>query len=68
MKQDYDSFGSKEEKCAFLYSFFSNTSKPEVAQQLSFILDCEYEGKSEELKDKLPPYIVDAIEYVTEKR
>ena len=68
MKQDYDSLGSKEEKCAFLYSFFSNTSKPEVAQQLSFILDCEYEGKSEELKDKLPPYIVDAIEYVTEKR
>ena len=25
-----------------------------------------YEGRAEELKTKLPPYIIDAIEYVTE--
>ena len=61
---DYD---GEEEKCSYLYSFFPNMSKPEVAQELSFILEKKYKDNSEELRKKLPQYIIDSIEYVTVK-
>ena len=61
---DYD---SKEQKCSYLYKFFQTVSKPEVAQELSFILERKYKDKGEELRKKLPHYLVDAIEHVTAK-
>ncbi|MCX4045662.1 AAA family ATPase [Aeromonas veronii] len=39
--------------------------KSEVSYSLSTILS-KYKGRPQELKEKLPPYIVQAIEYVTE--
>ncbi len=66
-KATIGTYTSSEEKCSYLYSFFKSTSKPEVAQELSFILEEKYFEKASELKEKLPKYIVDAIEYVTKK-
>lgn len=58
---------SAEKKASYIYSFFSlhNTSKPEASQWLAQILDEKYDRNTELLKDKLPSYIIDAIEYVT---
>lgn len=56
-----------EEKASCFYSFFAkgNTSKAEFSQQLALELETNFSGKKEELKDLLPPYIVNAILYVT---
>ena len=42
-------------------------SKPEVAQALADILERKYKGNGTALKEKLPRYIVSAIDYVTKE-
>ena len=62
-----DSYSSVEEKAAYIYYFFNKNKvlKAEVAQELSFVLEEKYATAREELEEKLPKYIVDAIKYVT---
>lgn len=57
---------TKEEKAATFYSFFTSkkASKADFAQVLACELEKKFVGKPEELKERLPKYIVDAIEYV----
>jgi len=59
-----------EEKAIKIYGMIENKSgaKTDVAYKLSSILKREFkeEGKKEELKNKLPPYILGALEHVTE--
>jgi putative ATP-dependent endonuclease of OLD family len=61
-----DACGTIEERASHFYSFFTSkkASKADFAQQLAHDLEKKYEGKATELKDKLPKYLVDAIEYV----
>lgn len=56
-----------EEKASCFYSFFAkgNTSKAEFSQRLASELDVSFSGKTEELRNLLPPYILNAILYVT---
>lgn len=63
-KNELSNYITKEEKCSFLYSHFSSTSKPEVAQQLAKIIEEKYQGNSSELRSKLPQYILAALEHV----
>ena len=58
-----------EEKATVFYSYFYDnaTSKAEFAQCLASILSEKYSGKLVELKARLPEYIVNAIDYVTEQ-
>lgn len=60
-------FSSKEEKCSYLYSLVRAQSKPEVAQALADILERKYKGNGTALEEKLPRYIVSAIDYVTKE-
>ena len=62
-----DARASIEEKASCFYSFFAkgNTSKAEFSQQLALELETDFSGKEEELKDILPPYLVNAILFVT---
>ena len=64
----YKEFSDNESKAAYLYSFFSlkKTSKAEGAQYLSFILETQSASNPKALCEKLPHYIRDAINYVTE--
>lgn len=59
---------TNEEKCIELYSHFyrNNVSKPVFAQELGRIIEEKYTDKSEELITKLPKYIINSIQYVTE--
>jgi len=61
-----DSCNAIEEQASHFYEFFSSkrASKADFAQQLAFDLENEYSGKPFEIKDKLPEYLVKAIEYV----
>lgn len=61
-----DSCGTIEEKASHFYSFFTSkkASKADFAQQLAYDLEKKYIGKASELKDKIPEYLVKAIEYV----
>lgn len=61
-----DSCGTIEEKASHFYSFFTSkkASKADFAQQLAYDLEKKYMGKASELKDKIPEYLVKAIEYV----
>lgn len=56
-----------EQKSSYIYKFFLNksTSKAEVAQELAEILIEQYHDQPEVLKNKLPKYLKDAIDYVT---
>lgn len=56
-----------EEKASCFYSFFAkgNTSKAEFSQQLALELEKDFSGNEKALKDSLPPYIVNAILFVT---
>lgn len=68
-KASLNNFVSEEEKAAYIYSFFTKKtlSKAEFTQQLANVLEDKYMGKDgNELLDKLPAYIVEAINYVTE--
>ncbi|KPM00663.1 ATP-dependent nuclease [Vibrio splendidus] len=61
----YDTLSSNnQERAVQIYSFIEG-GKSEVSYSLANLLS-RYEGRAEELKTKLPPYIIDAIEYVTE--
>lgn len=62
-----DTQASIEEKASCFYSFFAkgNTSKAEFSQQLALELETDFSGTEEKLKDLLPPYIVNAILFVT---
>lgn len=59
---------TSEEKATVFYSYFydNSTSKAEFAQGLAAILSTKYIGKPNELKVKLPEYILSAIDYVTD--
>ena len=69
IQKKYEEFPDNESKSAYLYSFFSlkGTSKAEVAQHLSFILETKYASDPKALCERLPPYIRGAINYVTEQ-
>ena len=58
-----------EEKAIQIYKMIDKKSsgKTEATYKLTQILEDQYTGRSELLKAKLPPYIVSAIEYVTEE-
>ncbi|QAT61989.1 DUF2813 domain-containing protein [Acidilutibacter cellobiosedens] len=58
-----------EEKASHFYSFFTSkkASKADFAQQLAYDLERKYMGKADELKDKIPQYLVKAIKYVTKR-
>lgn len=62
LKQD------NEEKAIQIYSKIDTKkgAKTEVAYNLSKILAKKYKNKPLELREKLPTYIIDAIEFVTE--
>lgn len=56
-----------EEKAINIYKFIEEqNTKTDVAYELVKILEVNYQGKRNELKSKLPEYIIEAIEYVTE--
>jgi len=57
-----DITGSAEEKATYIQG---KVRKTDFATQLALILEEKYKGKADELKNKLPPYIVAAIEHVT---
>jgi putative ATP-dependent endonuclease of the OLD family len=67
IKQAIKKYPSAEEKSSYFYSFFmkKTASKAEFAQQLSFELEAAFADASDELGTMLPPYLVDAIKYVT---
>ena len=67
IKKKHSDFTFPEAKAAYIYNFFSRgeTSKAEVAQHLSYVLELKYQDNVDELKRKLPQYIKDAIDYVT---
>ncbi|MBN8646494.1 MAG: AAA family ATPase [Caulobacterales bacterium] len=63
--------------CQLMYMFEENTkkdgfkeltrvSKTDMAMQLAIILEHKYKDKPNELKKRLPKYLVNAIEHVTE--
>lgn len=65
---DYDKLDSDTHLQAIqLYGDIESkgSGKSEVSYSLAAILS-KFEGHSEELRKKLPPYIIEAIEYVTE--
>ncbi|MHB9141800.1 MAG: ATP-dependent nuclease, partial [Paludibacter sp.] len=68
IKDEIDKRTTSEEKAAIFYSYFydNSTSKAEFAQCLASILSKRYSGKLAEFKAKLPEYIVNAIDFVTE--
>lgn len=55
-----------EEQASLFYSFFTSkkASKADFAQQLAYDLEQKYKNKADELRGKLPAYLVEAIEYV----
>ena len=61
-----DSCETIEEQASFFYDFFSSkkASKADFAQQLAYELENEFIGKPIELRNNLPEYLVNAIEYV----
>lgn len=69
IKDEIDTQTTSEEKAAVFYSYFydNSTSKAEFAQCLASILSKRYSEKLAEFKAKLPEYIVNAIDYVTEQ-
>lgn len=64
---------SKEETCSHIYRSFTNSSpvsKPITAQYLSNLLEDKMKEKqltTERLRELLPPYLKEVIEYVTQK-
>jgi putative ATP-dependent endonuclease of OLD family len=68
INEEMKRYSSREESAAYFYSFFysESVSKAEFAQTLASSLLTNYSGKPAELISKLPPYLVNAIRYVTE--
>jgi len=67
--EGFDKFKSdEEEKAIQIYAMIDKKSsgKTEATYKLAQILEGQYADRPEALKDNLPPYIVSAIEYVTE--
>ncbi|HBB6940301.1 TPA: AAA family ATPase [Legionella pneumophila] len=58
--------GTDEEKATFIQREIDN-SKTDFATRLVLILESDYKDKPKILKNKLPQYIVAAIEHVTER-
>jgi putative ATP-dependent endonuclease of the OLD family len=62
---------TKEEQASIIYARLEDkASKPITAQYLADILETTFKGgpeTSDNLRSTLPPYLVSAIEYVTEK-
>lgn len=67
LELEINNLKTKEEKASFFYRYFAKkkVSKADFAQQLSVKLEDLFSGKEDELIKSLPPYIVDAIKYVT---
>ena len=57
-----------EDKAIKIYGMIEakDSGKTEATYKLSDLLQSRYQGRPEELKEALPPYIVAALEYVTE--
>lgn len=68
-KEYVEVIADDEEKCSQIYSLYTrkNASKPISAQYLAEFLNHFYKDNSKALYDKLPPYVINAIEYATEK-
>ena len=67
--EELDSHVKREEKATCFYKRFTDkkVSKAEFAQELAFALEESYkDSDATALRSMLPPYIVDAINYVTE--
>ncbi|PRR76607.1 ATP-dependent nuclease [Clostridium thermopalmarium] len=67
VKDTIEALGTIEEKASHFYSFFTKkkASKADFAQQLAFELEESFSNKGDDLKEILPKYLLDAIEYVT---
>lgn len=67
IQQSINTYVSDEEKASYFYSFFmkKTASKAEFAQQLAFNLEASFQNATAELETMLPPYLIDAIKYVT---
>ncbi len=63
-----NSYETIEEQASYIYKFFykNDVSKAEAAQELSFLLEEKYSSTPDDLEEKLPQYIIDAIKYATE--
>lgn len=61
-----DCLGTEEEKAATFYKFFRKgiTSKAEFSQQLAMELEEKYCSRGDVLRELLPSYLVEAIDYV----
>ena len=61
-----DELSNIEEMASLFYSFFTSkkASKADFAQQLAYDLEQNFKNRPDELKSKLPEYLVQAIEYV----
>lgn len=68
LKEEMKQYSSREELAAYFYSFIycESVSKAEFAQTLASCLLKNYSSRPDELITQLPPYLVDAIRYVTE--
>ena len=66
LTQALDAAPTKEEKAAIFYSYFTSkkASKADFAQMLALKLSQKFKGKPDVLKEAIPSYLSDAIEYV----
>ncbi|BFL10995.1 AAA family ATPase [[Clostridium] hylemonae] len=64
--ESMDELSNIEEMASLFYSFFTSkkASKADFAQQLAYDLEQNFKNRPDELKSKLPEYLVQAIEYV----
>lgn len=64
---DLNKYQTVEEQASYFYSYFTSkkASKADFAQQFAFELEKNYTGKADALKEAIPDYLVNAIEYAT---
>lgn len=61
-------YSTLEDRCSAVYSLFSSASKSIAAQHLIDLIDDHFKAETldaAKLKDRLPSYLIDAIEYAT---
>lgn len=66
--QELDNSHTKEEKATIFYSYFTSkkASKADFAQMLALKLNQKFKNKPNILKEAIPSYLSDAIDYVIE--
>jgi len=63
-------YSTLEARCSAIYSLFSSASKSIAAQHLVDLIEDHFKAEtlnSAKLKDRLPSYLIDAIEYATSR-